>query len=125
MKVALTDIRLEDEEVNGEGEGWDVDQVVKLDDRNVDLCLVGCFLTGTTVNFQSMKIVLANLWHPLGGATITEIGDKRFLFQFYCEANLSRIVKGAPWTFNSYLLVFEQLQSGVDPLEVPLFRTVF
>lgn len=96
-----------------------------MDDGNVALCLVGYFLTATTVNFQSMKTILANLWHPLGGVTITDIGDKWFLFQFYCEADLSRIIKGAPWTFNNHLLVFEQLQSGVDPLEVLLIKAMF
>ncbi|PPS15026.1 hypothetical protein GOBAR_AA05545 [Gossypium barbadense] len=66
MEEALVDLRLEDEEGNGEIEGWEIDQVNDPLEETSYLCLVGCFLTTIIVTFQSMKIVLANLWHPLG-----------------------------------------------------------
>ncbi|KAK5834505.1 hypothetical protein PVK06_018386 [Gossypium arboreum] len=89
------------------------------------MCLVGCFLTATTVNFESMQMVMANLWHPFGGVTITDIGEKRFLFHFYCEVDLDRVVKGWPCTFNNHLLVIHTLKEGDDPLEVPLLYANF
>ncbi|MBA0664969.1 hypothetical protein Goklo_004897, partial [Gossypium klotzschianum] len=64
-----------------------------------------------------MRAVMANLWHPLAGISITEVGEKRFVFQFYCEMDFDRVVKGAPWTFNNHLLVFHHLKHGDDPLE--------
>lgn len=79
----------------------------------------------TTVNFQSMKIVLANLWHPLGGVTINDIGEKRFLFRFYCEADITRVLKGSSWTFNNHLLVIATLSNEVDLMEVPLLKAGF
>lgn len=85
----------------------------------------GCYLTTTTVNFQSMKTVLAKLWHPLGGVTITDIGEKMFLFRFYCEAEETRIMKGSLWTFNNHLLVVADLTNGMDPLEIPLLKAIF
>lgn len=69
---------LEDDEDNGEGEGWEIDQESDVEEANTDLCLVGCFLTATTVNFLSMKTVSVNLWHPLGEVTITDMGEKGF-----------------------------------------------
>lgn len=72
-----------------------------------------------------MKTVLANLWHALGGVTITDIEEKRFLFRFYCEAKITRVVKGSPWTFNSHLLFIETLSNSVDPLETPLLKARF
>ncbi|MBA0634772.1 hypothetical protein Godav_028817 [Gossypium davidsonii] len=72
-----------------------------------------------------MRTVMANLWHPLGGIPITEVGEKRFVFQFYCEIDFDRVVNGTPWTFNNHLLVFNHLKHGEDPLEVDLLFTEF
>ncbi|MBA0576239.1 hypothetical protein Golob_023848 [Gossypium lobatum] len=72
-----------------------------------------------------MRTVMTDLWHPLGGVSIADVGEKRFLFQFYCEMDFDRVVKGAPWTFNNHLLVFHHLKQGEDPLEVDLLYTEF
>ncbi|MFQ6619409.1 hypothetical protein Gotur_000470 [Gossypium turneri] len=72
-----------------------------------------------------MRTVMADLWHPLGGVSIADVGEKRFVFQFYCEMDFDRVVKGAPWTFNNHLLVFHHLKQGEDPLEVDLLYTEF
>lgn len=61
MEEALVDLRLDEGEDNGEGKGWEIDQEADVEELNPDLCLVGCFLTAATINFQSMKTVLANL----------------------------------------------------------------
>ncbi|KAK5836445.1 hypothetical protein PVK06_012234 [Gossypium arboreum] len=57
-----------------------------------DLCLVGFFMA-SVIHFPAMRTALANLWHPLGvgDVPITDLGDKRFLFQFFY-----RVVTGAP-----------------------------
>ncbi|MBA0849750.1 hypothetical protein Goshw_020246 [Gossypium schwendimanii] len=47
-----------------------------------DLCLVGCVLTESVVNFLAMKNTMANLWHLLGEIQISELGEKRNLFRF-------------------------------------------
>ncbi|MFQ6662351.1 hypothetical protein Gotur_030209, partial [Gossypium turneri] len=110
---------------NKELEAWEVEQNTEPEDSFSELRLVGCFLTATTINFQAMRTVLANLWHPLGGVSIADVGEKRFVFQFYCEMGFDRVVKGAPWTFNNHLLVFHHLKQGEDPLEVDLLYTEF
>lgn len=95
-------------------------------EESLDLCLVGCFLTATSVNFQSMKMVLAKLWHPLGGVTIIDIRDTRVYFlillwkRFWQE--FPRDPHGRSIT---NLLVFASLQDGKNPLEVPLSKTTF
>ncbi|MBA0794228.1 hypothetical protein Gohar_018578, partial [Gossypium harknessii] len=46
-------------------------------DREVKvLQLVGCFLTASIVNFQAMKNTMANLWHPVRGVQIRDLGEK-------------------------------------------------
>ncbi|MBA0573563.1 hypothetical protein Golob_000832 [Gossypium lobatum] len=67
-----------------------------------------------------MKNTLANLWHPLGGVQILDLGEKRYLFRFFNIVDKNMVVKGAPWAFNNHLLVFHQLDNSEDPKQVPL-----
>lgn len=46
MDAALTDLSLEDDDGNGEGKGWEIDQDQEVSEENLDLCLVGCFSHG-------------------------------------------------------------------------------
>lgn len=72
-----------------------------------------------------MKIRLENLWHPHCGVTISELGEKRYLFRFYYEIDFDRFLQGSPWTFNNHLLMHHCLYKGEDPLTVPLFHVTF
>ncbi|KAL4334119.1 hypothetical protein GQ457_07G004660 [Hibiscus cannabinus] len=89
------------------------------------LCLVSVFLTANVVHFESMKNTMADLWHPLGGITTTEIGDKCFLFLFYNEIDLSRVLQGTPWFFNKHLLLLHKIQDGEDHALIPLVYSDF
>ncbi|MFQ6620044.1 hypothetical protein Gotur_000817, partial [Gossypium turneri] len=84
------------------------------------LQLVGCFLTASIVHFPAMRSTMANLWHPVKGVQIRDLGEKRYLFQFFHIMDLERVIKGSPWTFNNHLLILHKLQRGEDPLNVPL-----
>lgn len=41
----------------------------------VDYQLVGCFLTASIIHFSAMKSTLANLWHPVCGVQIRDLGE--------------------------------------------------
>lgn len=45
--------------------------------------MVGKFLSDRFVNFNAMKSILANLWRPLMGVSISRVGSDRFIFQFF------------------------------------------
>ncbi|MBA0732895.1 hypothetical protein Gogos_016957, partial [Gossypium gossypioides] len=59
-----------------------------------------------------MRNTMANIWHPLGGVEISDLGEKRFLFRFYHELDIDKVEKGAPWTLNSHLLIFHRLREN-------------
>ncbi|MBA0640898.1 hypothetical protein Goklo_023795, partial [Gossypium klotzschianum] len=40
-----------------------------------DYQLVGFFLTASIINFSAMKSTLANLWHPICGVQIRDLGE--------------------------------------------------
>lgn len=105
METSLVDLQIDDEEDKEENDGWMVAQEIHETEVVPDLTLVGCFLTPKEFNFHSMKSTLANLWHPLGGVTITHIGEKRLTFRFYYAIDIERVINGTPWTFDNQLLI--------------------
>ncbi|MBA0760110.1 hypothetical protein Gotri_022889 [Gossypium trilobum] len=42
-----------------------------------------------------MKNTTANLWHPLRGVLILDLGEKMFLFKFFHEMDIKRVMEGA------------------------------
>ncbi|MBA0601412.1 hypothetical protein Gorai_004589 [Gossypium raimondii] len=79
----------------------------------------------SVVNFPSLRNTLADLWHPLGGATISDIGDKRILFRFYYEIDLKRVCEDMSWTFNRHMIIFHKVKQREDPLQVPFIYSVY
>ncbi|MFQ6623906.1 hypothetical protein Gotur_004234 [Gossypium turneri] len=91
----------------------------------IDLCLVGCFLTASVIHFPAMRSTMANLWLPVKGAQISDLGKEMFLFKFFHKMDLERVLKGSPWTFNNHLLMLHWLEKEEDPLKVPLIFVCF
>ncbi|MBA0783398.1 hypothetical protein Gotri_001119 [Gossypium trilobum] len=50
------------------------------------LQLVGCFLTACIVYFPAIRSTMANLWHPVRGVQIRDLGEKSDSF---CEAKMA------------------------------------
>ncbi|MBA0755295.1 hypothetical protein Gogos_020745 [Gossypium gossypioides] len=46
-------------------------------ERTYQFCLVGRCLTDSVVHFPSLRNTMADLWHPIGGICITDLGEKR------------------------------------------------
>ncbi|MBA0833643.1 hypothetical protein Goarm_006073, partial [Gossypium armourianum] len=56
---------------------------------------------------------------------ISDLGEMGYLFRFYNRVDIDRVVKGASWTFNNYLLVFDQLENNEDPMQIPMIFSWF
>lgn len=54
------------------------------------------------------------------GVYIKEIETNLFLFQFYHEVNVKRVMEGCPWSFNRRALVMRRLKDGENPSSVEL-----
>ncbi|GMI99100.1 hypothetical protein like AT3G31430 [Hibiscus trionum] len=105
---------------DGEEEVFEVPSELLETEDDYAHCLVGKFLTSSVIHFLAMRNTLADLWHPLGGISITDIGEKRICFRFYTEIDMNRVLEGCPWFFNGHLLVLRRLDKGDDPLQVPI-----
>ncbi|XVF22975.1 hypothetical protein REPUB_Repub12eG0217300 [Reevesia pubescens] len=62
-----------------------------------------------------MRNVLAQIWKLKKGLSITEIGDKIFMFSFGCILEKTRILQTQPWSFNKALLVLKEIDNMVRP----------
>ncbi|MBA0645890.1 hypothetical protein Goklo_013921, partial [Gossypium klotzschianum] len=69
----------------------------------------------------TIHTTLATLWHPHGRISISDLGEKGYLFEFYYAIDINRVIDGNPWTFNKHILVLYKQKSGEDPLRVPLY----
>ncbi|KAH1048207.1 hypothetical protein J1N35_038991 [Gossypium stocksii] len=58
--------------------------------------LVGYFLAASVIHFSVMKSTTAKLWHPVRGVRILDLGERRFLFQFFHSMDMERVLKGSP-----------------------------
>ncbi|KAK5844875.1 uncharacterized protein At4g02000-like [Gossypium arboreum] len=125
MENILASLQIEEEEESGDKELWEIEIEENLTEQAINFCLIGCFFTTTTINFQSMRTVMANLWYTIRGVSITDIGEKSILFRFFCKVDRDRVVKGSPWTFNNHLFIIFMLKVGEDTLEVPLNNANF
>uniref|UniRef100_A0A803PW73 Reverse transcriptase n=1 Tax=Cannabis sativa TaxID=3483 RepID=A0A803PW73_CANSA len=91
----------------------------EIDDRS---CLVGRFLTKRSIDCQAMQHKMASLWQPNRGLYVKELNPNHFLFQFYHEIDITRVVDGNPWTFDRTPLIFERVKPGENPRQISLNR---
>ncbi|XP_057779545.1 uncharacterized protein LOC130998128 [Salvia miltiorrhiza] len=101
------------------------DEITGDSNVTVDLCLVGRFLTDQTINFPLMRSRLASVWRPGKGVFVKDIGQGRYIFQFFHEIDLIRVYDGGPWAFGNFPLILHRLKRGEFPLQVPLDHLSF
>uniref|UniRef100_A0A803QJ80 Reverse transcriptase domain-containing protein n=1 Tax=Cannabis sativa TaxID=3483 RepID=A0A803QJ80_CANSA len=118
LERQYADIQLEEEDEGGINyEGEDRDDEDTFDAR---WALVGRFITDQTIDFDAMQNKLAALWRPKRGLYVKLLDSNRFLFQFFHEIDIVRVIEGSPWTFNRVVLIFQRLKEGDSPREIVL-----
>lgn len=67
-----------------------------------------------------MKHTLASIWKPGKWVYMKEIDVSLYVFRFYHELDLKRVINGSSWTFNRKVLIIDRLQNGDNPRSVNL-----
>ncbi|MFQ6663930.1 hypothetical protein Gotur_031231 [Gossypium turneri] len=119
MEDVLANLRLVDDEEEA------IHEDVTAVENFSQLCLVGRCLTDSVVHFPSLRNTMADLWHPIGVICITDIGEKRYLFQFFHEVDIVRVLVETPWFFNNHLLLLKRISYGDNPAAIELNSTEF
>ncbi|XP_060961861.1 uncharacterized protein LOC133032058 [Cannabis sativa] len=117
MEQKWKNICLDDEEDNEVVyEEEDVEEL-EFDDR---WCFVGRLLTGKVSDFMIFQNIMADLWKPGKGMYVKIIEQNRFLFQFFHEIDIQRVLTGSPWTYDRKQLIIERLKKGDNPRTIAL-----
>nr|GMC77707.1 uncharacterized protein LOC109173053 [Ipomoea batatas] len=96
-------------------DGLELEQSIDL-----SLTLVGRVIIDKTVKFVFMRDTLAVVWRPGRGMDVKEVGHNTFIFQFFHEIDLKRILDDGPWAFEQSLLVLARIQPHILPLAMNL-----
>lgn len=96
-------------------------------DENADLdyshCLVGRLLTNRKVNFLAMQDTLSSVWRPVKGVFMEATSFPNvFLFKFFHELDVRRVLEDGPWTFNQQTLIVKKLEADEQLANVKLFE---
>lgn len=76
----------------------------------LERCLVGCFVTNRKVNFMAMQDTLSSIWRPVKGVFMEETDQTNmFLFKFFHDRDMQRVLEDGPWTFNQQVLLLKKL----------------
>ncbi|KAF4362960.1 hypothetical protein F8388_020476 [Cannabis sativa] len=114
-------IQLEEEEAEEtfyeENEENDEEDDLAIDSR---WCLVGRMLTGKVSDFRIFQNLMADLWKPGKGMYAKQLDQNRFLFQFYHELDIKRVIEGSQWTYDRKQLIITRLNDGDNPRTVNL-----
>ncbi|KAL8118945.1 hypothetical protein AgCh_016437 [Apium graveolens] len=115
-------ISLVDEEERGLEIEQSVGDVTGLQIQGFDpkLCVVGRFISEGKVDFMAMQHTMATLWKPGRGVYMKELDLNLYLFQFYHELDVKRVMEGCPWSFNRCALVMARLKQGENPRNIDL-----
>ncbi|KAK5819696.1 hypothetical protein PVK06_024719 [Gossypium arboreum] len=119
MEDELANLSLLDKEE----EAFQKDAVVI--EQSFQFSLVGRCVTDSVVNFPAPRNTMAALWHPIGGICIADLGNKRYLFQFFNEVDVQRVMASTPWFFNSHLVLLHRIQKGENPSVLLLIFSEF
>ena len=66
-----------------------------------ELCMVGKLLSPSRIHVPSFKERVAAMWRPRIGIFVQELDDRRFLFKFFHEYDISRVLEGGPWIYDN------------------------
>lgn len=84
------------------------------------LTLVGQFVTEKTIKFNVMRDTMASTWRPGKGVNIMEVSMNLYLFQFFHEVDMNRILDDGPWSFEQSLLVLKKLPPHTSPFNIQM-----
>lgn len=82
--------------------------------------MVAMVLTNRAVHRDGFISVFSRLWRGVGGVSIKEIGDRRFLVRFANMQDKLRVLDMEPWTFRESLVVVAETCTGTDAREAEL-----
>ncbi|CAH9099410.1 unnamed protein product [Cuscuta europaea] len=87
--------------------------------------LVGMVLSDKAIKFLLFRDTMASIWSPSRGISSKDISDKMYLFSFYHEIDMRRVLEYGLWLYDQNLIVIHELTPNDLPLQVTLYFSEF
>ncbi|KAK6120279.1 hypothetical protein DH2020_045970 [Rehmannia glutinosa] len=87
-------------------------------DANLHLGLVGKLLAPRIIQADQITTLFKRLWNLKGPFSCKTIQDNIFFFSFDSVLDKKRVLAGAPWLFDKYLLVLHEALADVNPADI-------
>nr|GMC74068.1 uncharacterized protein LOC109172169 [Ipomoea batatas] len=90
--------------------------------EHIDLrwAAVGQFLTDKVIKYEVMRQVLAAVWRPAFELHIKELVGNLYIFQFFHEKDICRILNEGHWAFENPTLVLKRVMEGDQSTKMKL-----
>lgn len=89
------------------------------------LCLAGKLLSTRRFNAQALMNTFKSVWNPAHGMAARSIGNDIFIFQFFDKADQQHALLDGPWCFDDYLLILQEIPTGVRPPDLIFSHAAF
>lgn len=91
----------------------------------LEFMAVGRLLTEKLIRFPYFRDTIAAIWRPTMGMNVKELQPKLYLFRFFHEGDMARIMDDGPWSYEQSLLLLRRLSPEEDPETVNITHTEF
>ena len=81
--------------------------------ENCALSLIGKFLTCRPFNKKAAISTLKRAWGLEEAVQIVEVGTNLFQLKFHSEFEMTRVLKGGPWSFDNQVLMLLRWKAGM------------
>ncbi|GMY09617.1 hypothetical protein FCV25MIE_04856 [Fagus crenata] len=109
-----------------EAPGFKVEEDAMGESRTIgSKCLLGKLITDKLFNKEALKTTMLRLWGASRGITATNISDNLFAFQFPNEYERTRVLNGAPWLFDNYLLALQEFDGSIPAIQFSSLTLIF
>ena len=85
-----------------------------------ELCMVRKLLSPRRTHVPSFKERVAAMWRPERGIFVQELDDRQFLFKFFHEYDINRVLEGGPWIYDNMYILLHRLLPNEAPTAIPL-----
>ncbi|WOG81791.1 hypothetical protein DCAR_0100942 [Daucus carota subsp. sativus] len=90
--------------------------------EGLDFYLVGCFVTNKKINFMAMQDTLSSIWRPVKVIMEETTQMNMFLFKFFHERDMQRVLEDGPWTFNQQVLLVKKFNADEQLKDIELLE---
>ncbi|XP_019198404.1 PREDICTED: uncharacterized protein LOC109192285 [Ipomoea nil] len=63
---------------------------------------------------------MASIWRPSRGMMAREVSHNLFIFYFFHEVDLLRVIEDGPWSFEQSLLLLQRVEQNESPFDICL-----